>query len=226
MYSKEYYEEIFGDWIQVVDTESLAPILKYLQTTSIPYTPFSHLVFRAFWECNYSKLRVVIVGQDPYPQEGVAQGIAFANNPSVNAGLWSPSLQVIENTLQGDDLPFHSFDSMLIDWCKQGILLLNSALTTEVNNIGSHTMLWRPFISKLLDNLAKQKPNVIFVLLGSQAQSFAPYIAKHGCTIVKAPHPAYYVRLGQTYYPDNENPFLKIDNIIKERGEQPIIWAE
>lgn len=220
----DYYKEIFGDWVQVVDTNLLAPVLEYLQRTKVPFTPLPNLVFRAFWECSYSELRIVIVGQDPYPQEGVAQGIAFANLRTVRN--WSPSLQVIENTLQGDDLPFNAFDPMLIDWCKQGILLINSALTTEINNIGSHTMLWRPFIASFLDNLAKEKPNVIFVLLGGQAQSFAPYIAKHGCTIVKAPHPAYYVRMGEDHYPDKDNPFLQIDNILKERGEKPIIWAE
>lgn len=224
MYSLDYYEQIFGDWVQVVDVATLAPILDYLQTTSIPYTPPPNLVFRAFWECNYESLKVVIIGQDPYPQKGVAQGIAFANLPTVNS--WSPSLQIIENTLQGDDLPFHAFDSMLLDWCRQGILLLNSALTTEINNIGSHTMLWRPFISKLLDNLAREKPNVIFVLLGNIAQSFTPYIAKYNCAIIKAPHPSYYVRIGESAYPDKENPFIKVDSILKERGETPIVWAE
>ena len=80
------------------------------------------------------------------------------------------------------------------------------------------------FTSNLLSQ--KEKPNVIFVLLGGQPQSFTPYIAKHGCTIVKAPHPAYYVRVGEDHYPDKDNPFLQIDNILKERGEKPIIWAE
>lgn len=223
MYSEDFYKDIFGDWTQVVDITSLEPILQFLEKTKAPYTPASNKIFRAFWECNYSELRVVIVGQDPYPQPGIAQGIAFANAPTKG---WSPSLQVIENTLQGDDLPFHAFDPMLIDWCRQGVLLINSAFTVEVNKIGSHTMLWRPFVAKLLENLAIKKPNVVFVLLGSQAQSFTPYIAKHGCTIIEAPHPAYYVRTGSDYYPEKDNPFTKIDKALAEKGETPIIWAE
>ena len=91
---------------------------------------------------------------------------------------YSPSLKVIKDACV--DLHYSNnsiiFDPTLEYWGRQGILLLNSALTTEVNKIGFHTMMWRPFISSFLKNFSEINPGTIYVLFGEQAKTFKPYI--------------------------------------------------
>jgi uracil-DNA glycosylase len=93
------------------------------------------------------------------------------------------------------DIPHNliTFDPTLEEWSKQGILLLNSALTVEVNKPNSHQLIWRPFISSLLKKLSEVNPGLIYVLWGNVANSFKSYISK-GNKIYSVPHPAYYAR--------------------------------
>ena len=154
----------------------------------------------------------------PYPQKGVATGVLFGNHKDTKE--ISPSLQVIINSLSNveqDTMPFTTFDITLESWARQGILMINSALTCEMNNIGSHVMLWRPFLSKFLANFSNSKRDVVYVLFGSQAQSFMPYIAKTNA-ILGTKHPAFYARVG---FPMPPNIFNEVNLLVK--GE-PIHW--
>jgi uracil-DNA glycosylase len=87
-----------------------------------------------------------------------------------------------------------NFDPSLEKWEEQGVLLLNSALSCEVGKIGSHTLLWRPFITSFLTNLSKCSTGIVYVLMGSQAQSLEPYINKHFNYVIRCRHPSYYAR--------------------------------
>jgi len=114
------------------------------------FTPTLKQLFRAFEECPYDDLKVVFIGQDPYPQLGVADGISFSCS---NTNKLQPSLkfilQEVDRTVYGNHVISEDLD--LKRWSKQGILMLNTALTVEVGKIGSHYDIWKNFTAYLLD---------------------------------------------------------------------------
>ena len=171
--------------------------------------PDKSKVFKAFESCSCKNCKIIMLLKDPYPQKGVATGLALANNEDVNERDLSPSLKVIKHSLIGDRNNLVDFDNTLNYWAEQGVLLLNSALTTRVGNIGSHIMIWRPFISDFLERLSHNTSGLIYVLFGKQAQSFEPYIDGKMNTILKENHPAYYARLNE------DMPIDIFDNINK-----------
>lgn len=210
-------EEYFGDWTKVVDIAETTKIMKWLNSINVnAICPFYKHVFRAFRECSYKDCNVVMLGQDPYPQPGVATGILFGNKSDVAENLLSPSLKVIKKAVASTD----SFDNTMESWVKQGILMINTALTCNVNQIGSHVEIWRPFISKLVHNISVDRPDIIFVMFGAQAQSFAKDIINNN--VIKAKHPAYYARMG---FPMPNDPFAELNRLLEERGKPKIIYT-
>lgn len=205
------FEEYFGDWVEVVDKEETMKVLRKLQPLKDNICPHWSLLFKAFRDCRFKDCNVCIIAQDPYPQPGVATGIAFANK--CDTQVLSPSLKIIKQSLNADD----SFDNTLISWVKQGVLMLNSALSCEEYKIGSHVEIWRPFITKLVENISIKRPDIIFVLFGSQAQYFSRYIKNNPIILEK--HPAYYARVG---FPMSSTCFEEINKTLVEQGKQPI----
>jgi uracil-DNA glycosylase len=185
-------DEYFGDWVETFDLNQLNRTVNCLNIlyASNPVVPKYEDIFKAFTLCSKKDCRVVFLGQDPYPQEGVATGILFGNSKDTKD--ISPSLKVIRDSVMslGD---VNSFDITLESWAKQGILMINSALTCEVNKIGKHFLLWKPFMSKFLLSLSAQKKDVVYVLFGNQAQSFESCI-NNGNYVLKVKHPAFYAR--------------------------------
>ena len=189
-------DEYFGDWMKVIDRESLLRIMRWIQSLN-PDTicPSPRNIFRAFKLCPYRDCRQIWLGQDPYPQKGVATGILFGNSNETPEECLSPSLQVVKEAMIDYTIPHNrvEFDNTMESLAKQGILLINSALTCEVNKIGSHTAIWRDFISKLLRNFSYNNPGTIFILFGNQASSFKSSIVGSQ-NILECYHPAYYAR--------------------------------
>lgn len=218
-------EEYFGDWLWVIDKNELFTVLNSIdQYYSIrKVCPAPENVFRAFELCPYDELKVVFVGQDPYPQKDVATGILFGNRADVPEDELSPSLKVVKEAAVNFEVPHNSiiFDQTLESWARQGILMINSALTVEMNKVGSHTMLWRPFISSLLKNISETNSGLIYVLFGSQAGTFQPYI-KTG-TVIKVPHPAYNAR---TETKMNPELFTGINRELKSKYGTTIKWYQ
>lgn len=190
-------DEYFGDWMKVLDRAETMKMMGWLRTVN-PNTlcPALPNVFRAFKLCPYNKCNVVFVGQDPYPQKGVATGILFGNSKDTPEDKLSPSLQVIRESAINFEVPHNiiTFDPTLESWAKQGILMINSAFTCEVNKVGSHVNEWRPFTSKLLKNLSNKEPGIIYILFGIQAQTLKPYINEKYSDIIEVEHPAYFAR--------------------------------
>jgi uracil-DNA glycosylase len=166
-------------------------ILKHLMQDSLndkKFTPTIKHLFRAFEECPYDKLKVVIVGQDPYPKEGVADGIAFSCSKSQYPSQVQPSLRHIYKALDDEGIEhFHTYD--LKDWANQGILMLNSALTTTIGTPGAHTKLWEPFMKYLFDMLS-QETGLVYVFMGKIAQSWRIHISEDNNFIFTCNHPA------------------------------------
>ena len=219
--------EYFGDWMKVIDRTELNNVMAKVgqEYRRKPLCPAQSDVFRAFEFCPLKDLKVVMLGQDPYPQKGVATGVLFGNRKEVNEDNLSPSLNAVKEAAINFEVPHHciTFDQTLESWAKQGILMINSALTVEMNRIGSYVMLWRPFIAKLLKSLSEYNTAIVYVLFGRQAQTFKPYINDRFNHIIEIEHPAYFARSG-TKMP--HQLFVDISNKVKEIYGVPIKWYE
>lgn len=194
-------EEYFGDWMRVIDKPEAMKIMGWLKTVN-PNTlcPALPNVFRAFKLCSLKNCRVVMIGMDPYPDKFMgkprATGILFGNNKDVPEDKLSPSLQVVKESAINFEIPHNiiTFDQTLESWAKQGILMINSALTCELNKVGSHVNQWGPFVSKLLKNLSERETGIVYILFGRQAQTLKPYINERYNDIIEIEHPAYFAR--------------------------------
>lgn len=217
-------DEYFGDWMKVLDRAETMKVMGWLKTVNPNILcPALPNVFRAFKLCPYNKCKVVFIGQDPYPQKGVATGILFGNNKETPENKLSPSLEIIKEAVINFEIPHNLiiFDNSLESWARQGILMINSALTCEVNKVGSHTNIWRPFVSKLVKNLSNKETGIIYVLFGKDAQSLKPYINKDYNDIIEVQHPAYFARTKQKM---PYSIFKKIDKLLYGKYGETIKW--
>lgn len=176
------------------------------------FTPPLKHVFSAFENCPYKDVKVVIIGQDPYPQLGVADGMAFSCSITQSP---QPSLEylfgAIEKTVH-QEFPTHQ-DPDLTRWASQGVLLLNSALTTEVGKPATQYDIWYPFLVYLLDILNNDYGSMIFILMGKKAHEFESLLSEHH-HIFKVSHPASaaYNRLKEW---ECDDVFNKANEVIK-----------
>ena len=218
-------DEYFGDWMKVIDRTELNNVMAKVgqEYRRKPICPAQPDVFKAFRLCSLESLKIVMLFQDPYPQKGIATGLALANNSETLDSELSPSLKVIKEAVINFEIPHNciTFDPTLESWAKQGILMLNSALTVEMNRIGSHVMLWRSFISKFLKNLSNYNTGIVYVLFGKQAQTFKPYIREQFNHVFEIEHPAYFVRNGRKI---PHELFINISNIVEGIYGVPIEW--
>mgnify|MGYP004591025985 CR=1 FL=1 len=185
-------KEYFGDWWKVLDHNVALNTIKWLNTLNKDtLCPKINNVFKAFEVCKYNDCKAVFIGQDPYPQRDVATGLLFANNNSIT----SPSLKVIRDSVCSLYNPYKivTFDATMDYWTNQGILLLNSALTTEVGKVGVHINKWLEFIGKFIQNMSLYSPGIIYVLFGNQAKMLRGFIGKNNY-VFTIEHPAYFAR--------------------------------
>lgn len=193
-------ENYFGKWSKVVDLKEAERVTKILLKEKQVICPLVKNLFRAFQLCNYDNLKVIIIGQDPYPQviKGVpvAQGIAFANSNKTPVEEWSPSLKILSDSVMDFSSPHPpaTFDPTMEEWEKQGVLLLNAALSCKAGMAGSHTLLWRPFLVSFMKKLSEEMTGLVYILMGQTAQSFEYLIDKRYNKIFKIAHPSWYAR--------------------------------
>lgn len=216
--------EYFGDWLEVMDIKELVRLSSWLSSQNPAILCPSHNdVFRAFTLCSLDSCRVVFLGQDPYPQKEVATGILFGNRKSTPEGKISPSLEVIKEASVDYGVPHQEldFDITLESWAGQGILMINSSLTCDLNKVGSHVLQWRRFMAYFLEKLSRRKSNMVYVLFGRQARSFKGYIDAESNLIIETEHPAWFARTG------NKMPgsvFTDINRFLESRNYQRILW--
>jgi len=166
------WDKVFRSFVFSSDFDDIITKLWELSNDNKKFTPPLKQVFRAFEECPYDNLQVVIIGQDPYPQLGVADGISFSCS---NTNKLQPSLRFIleevNRTIYDNEVIIEDLDLKI--WSNQGVLMLNTALTTEVGNIGSHYEIWRPFTTYLLDWLNINKSELVYVYMGKKAEEWS-----------------------------------------------------
>lgn len=182
--------------------------------------PPGKLIFNAF-ECTpFSKVKVVIIGQDPYHNPGQAHGLCFSVPDHVAP---PPSLINIFKEINSDlDIPIPRTGN-LEKWAKQGVLLLNASLTVEANKPMSHSQVgWHIFTDEVIKHISKDKDHVVFLLWGKFAQNKEVLIDTTKHKILKAAHPsplsAHNGFLGCGH-------FSKANNWLQEMGEKPIDWS-
>ncbi len=174
--------KMINGWAVNIKPELQAAIDREYATKDI--TPPRQVLFKALELTAVEEVKVVIYGQDPYPTKGVATGLAFSSNQGLPASLRN-MFKELET-----DLGVTRTNPNLEDWAKQGVLLLNSALTCEVGNAGSHSKLgWKDVIGDLTEQINQLDRPVIFVLLGGHAKQYKKIIdPKH--IVLEFTHPS------------------------------------
>lgn len=199
------------------------------------FTPGLKHVFRAFEQCSWSKTKVVMIGQDPYFTPGVADGIAFSCGLTEKA---QPSLKYMFNAIQdtvklenrAETLPNGEQNPDLTRWANQGILLLNSALTVQMNKPGTHYDIWKDFLIFVIDQIRCKKDDMLFVLLGKQAETFREYIESpilgssiYQHQIISVSHPAS-AAYQKAHSWNGGHIFNDINNWLKSKNLGGISW--
>ncbi len=146
-------------------------------------------LFRAFEACPLDKLKVVVLGQDPYPTRGHAHGLCFSTAPNVQP--LPRSLNNIYKELESDlGIPFHP-NGDLNRWAEQGVLLLNTVLTVREGAADSHKGKgWEQFTDAVIDSINARKEHVVYLLWGSKAISKAQNVDRTKNLVLTAPHPS------------------------------------
>ena len=221
MKNKDSLLSILHDWKGLVEYDTVNKVLDEVNKDYLNKTvyPERKEVFSVFRRCNPNDVKVVIIGMSPY-HDGKATGIPFANRDDTIQ--LSTSLELVKNKIESDIYNGFNldFDITLESWLKQGVLLLNSAITTVRGNPNSHVNIWFKFVSEIISNLTDNKKDIIFCLWGRNAQHFKRYI-KNGSIILECPHPSYFARLNEEF---NCNHFIEVNEILKNSGEKIIKW--
>lgn len=229
------WRELLGNYFDSTDWQSLEKNLQaVLDLDSSVVRPEPQHFFKALKLTPVNSVKVVILGQDPYHSPGLAQGLAFSipENIATNSRAFPSSLRNINKALA-----LEGFGSLpngdLHHWAKQGVLLLNTALSVKLGEAGSHTNLgWKSFIDHLIDALSKVKPHLVWMLWGGNAQSKLPLIENgKGPLVLQSSHPS-----GLGVY-KTDRPFLepggkgscghftKTNQWLIEHKEAPIVWV-
>ena len=216
---------IAGDWQQVLQPEFDKPYFEQLvefvreEYASQQVFPQGSNIFRAFDKCPLEKLKVVIIGQDPYHGEGQANGLCF----SVNDGVpFPPSLQNIFKEVSSDmGVPIPQSGN-LDRWAEQGVLLLNAVLTVRAHEAASHAGRgWEKFTDAVVRAIAEKKQGVVYMLWGSYAQKKGAIADPTKNLILKAVHPSP-LSVYRGFF--GSRHFSQANAYLQSIGKEPIVW--
>lgn len=216
---------ITNDWLDALKPEFSKPYYRQLHNKVVSeynsttvYPPAEEL-FTAFHLTPLSKVKVVILGQDPYHEPGQAHGLSFSVKPGIKI---PPSLVNIYQELQQDIGCYVPNNGYLTKWAQQGVLMLNTLLTVRAHQAFSHKGIgWEAFTDAAIEAVNKQDRPIVFMLWGSPAQKKAVMLNNPKHLILKAPHPsplsAYRGFFGCKH-------FSRANQFLESYGETPIDW--
>lgn len=208
-----------GDQFQTPRMQALSQFLRAEKAAGKVVYPPGRQIFAALDATPFDRVKVVILGQDPYHGPGQAHGLCFSVQPGVPA---PPSLENIFKEIERDlgiPRPDHGY---LMPWARQGVLLLNAVLTVERGRAGSHQGKgWEEFTDACVDALNRHREHLVFLLWGSYAQAKGKLIDRQRHLVLKAPHPsplsAHRGFLGCGH-------FSRTNDYLRDRGLAPIDW--
>lgn len=204
-FEKDYFRELVG-------------FVKREYSLGTVYPP-GECIFNAFEHCPFDKVKVVILGQDPYHEPGQAHGLCF----SVQDGTpYPPSLVNIFKEIESDLGKPMPRSGNLLRWADQGVLLLNATLTVRAHQAGSHQRRgWETFTDAVIRTLATERSHVVYLLWGSYAQRKGAVIDATRNLVLQSPHPsplsAYRGFFGNKH-------FSKANEYLVATGQKPIDW--
>ena len=200
--------------------KTLREFLQKEQVSEQVLYPPNALIFNAFEHTPFDKVKVVILGQDPYHGAGQAHGLSF----SVQKGTpFPPSLQNIFKELMSDISDYkYPANGDLTFWADQGVLLLNATLTVQANKAGSHQKMgWEKFTDKVIEELSNRKTGIVFLLWGKYAQAKGDLIDSGRHFILKAAHPSPFSAYNGFF---GCKHFSKTNEILEKQNVAPINW--
>ncbi|MFV0522135.1 MAG: uracil-DNA glycosylase [Mangrovibacterium sp.] len=192
-------------------------VRKEYQTTRV-YPPAS-LLFNAFNQCSFDKLKVVIIGQDPYHGAGQAHGLSFSVPEGVRI---PPSLRNIFKELHDDVQKTIPQSGNLTAWAQQGVLLLNATLTVREAQAGSHQKKgWETFTDAVIRLISERAEGVVFILWGSYAISKSQLIDKQKHRVLSSVHPSP-LSASRGFFGNHH--FSETNKYLQSVGKEPINW--
>lgn len=196
----------------------LTDFVRHEYATTRVYPPGSQM-FAAFDACPFDKVKVVILGQDPYHEPGQAHGLCF----SVNDGVpFPPSLQNIFKEIHDDIGTPVPMSGDLTRWANQGVLLLNATLTVRAHQAGSHQNKgWEQFTDAVIHRLAQERENLVFILWGSYAQRKGEFIDRSRHLVLQSPHPSP-LSAHRGFFGNRH--FSRTNEYLTVHGIEPILW--
>lgn len=214
------------DWyneIKFFSSTDFASIVDYLNKEieqGKTILPDSSSILNAYALTPLSSVKVVILGQDPYPTPGHAHGLAFSVQPHVKP--LPKSLQNIFKELVNDIGCTYPSNGSLVPWTEQGVLLLNTSLTVVAGKPNSHSNIgWSKLVNETIQLISKKKENVVFILWGANAQAKSALIDSRKHHIIKSPHPSP-LSAHRGFF--GSKPFSKTNAYLCEASLKEIDW--
>jgi uracil-DNA glycosylase len=187
-----------------------------------PFYPSQENIFKCFYMTPYNDIKVIILGQDPY-HDGAATGLCFE---VIKEKLLNPSLRNIYKELENEGY-YPTKDGCLESWAKQGVLLLNSALTVAVGDPGSHLEQWSIFFENVLKEIGKLN-NIVWIVFGQKARAYINLIPKgNGHVIFETSHPSPFSAMKSSSTQEafmGSGIFKKVNTQLQKYGKDKIIW--
>jgi uracil-DNA glycosylase len=214
------WKEALADEFSKPYMQALKAFLKDRRAQGAHIFPKGSEYFHALDTTPLDKVRVVILGQDPYHGEGQAHGLSFSVRPGVRI---PPSLMNIYKELHTDlaiQAPRHGF---LESWAKQGVLLLNSVLTVEMGSAGAHAGKgWELFTDAVIRAVNDQPHGVVFILWGAYAQKKAAFVDTNKHLVIRSVHPSPLSAHNGFF---GTRPFSRANAFLEAQGFKPIDWS-
>lgn len=217
--------QLESSWLNILEQEFsqdyMIKLKKFLKQEMSEHTvyPAGKDIFNAFNACSFDKVKVVILGQDPYHGPGQAHGLCF----SVQKGMRKPPslLNIFKELNQSLGIPIHE-DGDLSSWAKQGIFLLNTCLSVRAHQANSHSKQgWEKFTDKVIQELNDKREGLVFLLWGSPARKKASMIDRSKHLILEAPHPSP-LSAHRGFFGCNH--FVITNKYLMDKGLEPIEW--
>ena len=181
--------------------------------------PAARNIFRAFDKCPLEKLKVVIIGQDPYHGDGQANGLCFSVDDGVD---FPPSLRNILKEVSEDTGAPVPLSGNLDRWAEQGVLMLNAVLTVRAHEAASHAGRgWEKFTDAVVRQIAEKKQGVVYLLWGSYAQKKGAMVNPSQNLVLKAVHPSP-LSVYRGFF--GSRHFSKANDYLVAEGKAPIVW--
>lgn len=198
--------------------ENLTAFVRNEYATKTVYPPGSQ-IFAAFDACPFDRVKVVILGQDPYHEPNQAHGLCFSVNDHVP---FPPSLQNIFKEIESDlGIPVPQSGN-LTRWARQGVLLLNATLTVEAHRAASHQGKgWETFTDAVIHKLAEEREHLVFILWGAYAQRKGEFIDRSRHLVLQSPHPSP-LSAHRGFFGNHH--FSQANQYLVAHGIEPIQW--